>query len=144
LYAGGRNVAQWNGSNWSALGSGVSNPFDGVLALAASGGNLFVGGSFAGAGTNLSPNLAEAILVPSSAPPVILTTNGSYGFTAGHSSFGFDVAGSQAQTVTVLASTNLVNWWPLQTNVLGGTQFHFSDPSASSFPRRFYRAELWP
>ena len=38
------NIAQWNGTTWSALGNGV-NSF-GVQALAVSGSNLFVGGNF--------------------------------------------------------------------------------------------------
>src|SRR6185312_14733307 len=62
LYAGGyfrhsgagpvlNNIAQWNGTNWSALGSGVvedaSNPNAGaVTALAVLGNTLYVGGSF--------------------------------------------------------------------------------------------------
>jgi hypothetical protein len=57
------NIARWNGSNWSALGSGVSVTPNGapapVQALAADGlGHLFVGGNFYQAGTNLSPFIA--------------------------------------------------------------------------------------
>jgi hypothetical protein len=115
-----------------------------VYALAASGNALYAGGFFSTAGTNVSAFVAEAILAPSSAPPFIITTNSSFGFSAGHSSFGFDVSGSPAQTVAVMASTNMANWVPLQTNVLGSSSFHFSDPSASNFARRFYRAELLP
>ncbi len=37
------NIATWNGNSWPALGNGVNGP---VLALAASGSNVFVGGSF--------------------------------------------------------------------------------------------------
>src|SRR5262249_13163614 len=50
LYAGGsfttaggiaaNHIAKWNGSSWSALGSGVSGP---VLALAASGSDVYAG-----------------------------------------------------------------------------------------------------
>ena len=50
LNAGGlsrRSTASWNGSSWSALGSGVVGY---VNALAVSGGDLFVGGLFSGAG----------------------------------------------------------------------------------------------
>jgi hypothetical protein len=57
LYAGGyfteagatnaNYIAQWNGSSWSALGSGVD---DTVYALAMSGGTLYAGGDFGQAG----------------------------------------------------------------------------------------------
>ncbi len=41
------NVAKWNGSSWSSLGSGVNEP---VRALAISGSDLYVGGGFTTAG----------------------------------------------------------------------------------------------
>jgi len=55
------NIAEWNGSSWSALGSGVGsggqNPA--VFALAVSGTNLFVGGQFTTAGGVSATNIAE-------------------------------------------------------------------------------------
>ncbi|MBS0659955.1 MAG: choice-of-anchor D domain-containing protein [Verrucomicrobia bacterium] len=63
LYAGGKfttaggvaanRVARWNGSAWSALGTGVASGVCGtenVLALAANGADVYVGGCFASAG----------------------------------------------------------------------------------------------
>ncbi|MEK7951317.1 beta strand repeat-containing protein [Luteolibacter soli] len=62
LYIGGRfglvvttfanNIAKWNGSSWSALGSGVSHPtFNAeVTSLAVSGTTLYAGGNFSLAG----------------------------------------------------------------------------------------------
>jgi hypothetical protein len=60
LYAGGSfevaggiaatNIAKWDGSRWSALGSGIGPYRASVRALAVSGTNLFLGGSFANAG----------------------------------------------------------------------------------------------
>src|SRR5205823_7370544 len=57
LYAGGQfttaggsaanNITKWNGSSWSALGSGLNNY---VLALSVSGSNLYAGGGFTMAG----------------------------------------------------------------------------------------------
>ncbi len=44
-------IAKWNGSVWSALGSGIDpTGTPGVSALAVSGANVYVGGDFAGAG----------------------------------------------------------------------------------------------
>ena len=52
-------IAKWNGSTWSALGSGMDG---GVAALAVSGTNLYAGGSFTTAGGKVSAYVAEAII----------------------------------------------------------------------------------
>ena len=67
VYAGGRfskaggsaanYVAKWNGSVWSAVGSGMDNY---VSALAATGSNLYAGGGFTTAGAGWA-NLAASI-----------------------------------------------------------------------------------
>ena len=146
LYAGGGGIAQWNGSSWAALGSGVSG--GGVSALAVSGTNLYVGGDFTMAGNKISAYLAEAILDEDSTntPPVIVTTNSDFGFSNGSNQFGFDVAasGPAGQTLVIQGSTNLVDWVPLQTNVLGSLPWYFSDSYSSNFTQRFYRAQLLP
>ncbi len=74
LFAGGRfiraggiaadNIAKWNGSSWSALGSGVSIPaYDhylvGVHALTISGTDLYAGGWFTVAGGVAATNIAR-------------------------------------------------------------------------------------
>jgi len=75
LYAGGgfttaggiaaNLIAKWNGSSWSALGSGISapagSPYYGgnVYALAASGTDVYVGGYFTTAGGNAATNIAK-------------------------------------------------------------------------------------
>ena len=66
LYAGGgftmadgsaaNYIAQWNGSSWSALGSGM-NSF--VSALAVSGGTLYAGGLFSTAGGSAANYIAQ-------------------------------------------------------------------------------------
>jgi hypothetical protein len=67
LYVGGQfsqagaspanNIAQWNGTTWSALGLGIE-PFRVVEALNTYNGNLYVGGFFAKAGGNDANNIA--------------------------------------------------------------------------------------
>jgi hypothetical protein len=56
-------VAQWNGTNWSALGDGLggSNDFGGpeAYALAVSGNCLYIGGFFTSADSLAATNLAE-------------------------------------------------------------------------------------
>jgi hypothetical protein len=75
LYAGGEfskaggnaanDIAQWNGTNWSALGSGMGAggyAVPSVYALAVSGSTLYAGGAFTTAGTNVSAYAALAYL----------------------------------------------------------------------------------
>jgi hypothetical protein len=71
LYAGGaftttdgtacNNIAKWDGSAWTGLGSGTVG---GVSAIAVSGGELIVGGGFLMAGGKVSAYLAKAIVNP--------------------------------------------------------------------------------
>jgi hypothetical protein len=51
-------IAKWNGSSWSALGSGIQGN-GGVLALAVSGSNVYAGGAFTNAGGVAATNIAK-------------------------------------------------------------------------------------
>jgi trimeric autotransporter adhesin len=142
LYAGGgftaaggsaaNNIAQWNGSSWSALGSGMNRA---VAALAVSGSTLYAGGGFTTAGTNASAYAAMADLPLSLA---FNTTDATFGFMNG--AFGFDVSGPSGSNVIIQASTDLQTWIPLQTNLLGSGLLYFSDSQSPTNRQRFYRA----
>jgi hypothetical protein len=56
-------------------------------------------------------------------------------------SFSFSVTGSPGKYV-VQASSDLVNWTPIQTNSIatGSTSFIFTNDSATNFVQRFYRS----
>src|ERR1043166_756037 len=66
LYAGGifltaggitaNHIAKWNGTNWSAVGSGMNN---GVYMLAAAGSDLYAGGDFTTAGGSSANHIAK-------------------------------------------------------------------------------------
>ena len=69
LYAGGwfttaggiaaTNIAKWDGSSWSALGSGMDGASPAVLALAVSGSDVYAGGFFTTAGGIAATNIAK-------------------------------------------------------------------------------------
>jgi len=42
--------------------------------------------------------------------------------------------------VVLEVSTNLLDWLPLQSNILSAAPFHFTDPDTTNFTQRFYRA----
>ena len=68
--------------------------------------------------------------------PVYFTSGGF--LTNGQFQLGF--LGTPGQTYVLQASTNLINWIPLITNTAVTNQFLLTDPGASNFSRRFYRA----
>src|SRR5207249_3437752 len=53
------NIAEWNGSSWSALGSGLGGASPRVNALVVSRADLYVGGDFQTAGGNSANRVAR-------------------------------------------------------------------------------------
>ena len=112
--------------------------------------NLFDGGGLTiniAAGSNSVPltllnNECRAYALQAGPPPrpTILLDDGNFGFRAHQ--FGFTTAAWPGQFVVIEATTNLVSWSALQTNLLSDTgRFYFADPDSSASTRRYYRAK---
>ena len=56
--------------------------------------------------------------------------------------FQLRVLGTANRPLTVDASTNLIDWLPIETNWLSHDPYEFSDPRSPEVPFRFYRATL--
>jgi hypothetical protein len=96
-------IAKWDGSSWSALGSGVGST---VYALAVSGSNAYAGGYFTAAGGNAATNIAKwdgsswsALGSGISGSVLALAVSGSNVYAGGQ----FTTAGGNA-------ATNIAKW----------------------------------
>jgi hypothetical protein len=69
--------------------------------------------------------------------PVMQTGDSSLGIQANQ--FGFNINWASGQTVVVEASTDLINWQPLQTNTLTTGTADISDSQWTNYASRFYR-----
>ena len=78
------------------------------------------------------------VVTPSLQPPAIDAA--SLALSSGV--MRFNVYGFPGQEVTIMASTDLISWLPLQTHTFTGTVWEFVDANAGNFARRFYRAAL--
>lgn len=149
LYAGGtftnmggvpaNRIAKWDGTNWSALGNGThySQTSGSVSAIAASGSDLYVGGTFRTAGDKASYYIGHwndqlDFDVPRLINPAWQTNH----------QFQARLLGISGLTNVVEASSDLMNWTPILTNSAG--IYDFTDPSAPNYPWRFYRGVLGP
>jgi len=131
-----------NGLDWVGLGMGAFGPAGWQL----SGVSLPVTATvrargFVAGGAAQSPNwfVDESVNLATLPPTMVLSKTTSDLQTSG---FGFDVQGVPGQAVLFEASTNLTNWFLLQTNVIGVTGRHFYDSSWTNYPRRFYRIRV--
>ena len=84
--------------------------------------------------TNLygSVTSAPANLAVYTNPTPIMTN-----VSSGSGNFCFGVSGISGLSYSVQASTNLIDWTPLQTNV---SPFLFTDTNTAVFPQRFFRS----
>jgi hypothetical protein len=69
--------------------------------------------------------------------PTILNFERSFGVQTNR--FGFVISWATNNSVVVEASTNLLDWQPVQTNTLTGGAAYFSDPQWTNSLARFYR-----
>ncbi|MBW8865631.1 MAG: chitobiase/beta-hexosaminidase C-terminal domain-containing protein, partial [Verrucomicrobia bacterium] len=68
-------------------------------------------------------------------PPVVFTAAGY--FT--NQTFTLPLSGLAGKSYVLQASTNLVNWVSIGTNVAGSSQFQMTDTNAPNVPYQFYR-----
>jgi hypothetical protein len=130
LYAGGNfttaggvaanSIAQWNGTSWSALSSGMNGDVD---ALAVSGSTLYAGGGFTTAGGSAANYIAQ--WNGSSWSPVGSGMNYAGGVSALAVSGGTLYAGGGFTTAGGIAANNIAQWngstWsPLGSGMSGG------------------------
>jgi hypothetical protein len=72
------------------------------------------------------------------APPLFLTTE-AY---SANNTFVLGFSAVTSNTYVLQATTNLVNWVPISTNVASTNSLQLIDPNATNFPYRYYRVLL--
>ncbi len=76
------------------------------------------------------------ISFPASPPTVTLSAPSSQA----NGAFRFSLAAPPGLTYEITASTNLLQWLSLTNFIPTNSPFQFTDPAASNYPQRFYRA----
>ena len=135
------NVAVWNGSSWSAMGSGTAgSPSSVATTVAAADNDVYFGGQFGFAGDKPAHFIAHWNVQSNYYPPAHIQLTRATWQT--NRQFRFRVTGTFGQSYILQGSTNLSAWSPLQTN--SATYYDFSDANSTNQPARFYRAMLAP
>ena len=133
-----------NGATWINLGAGARIPGGwqrtGISVPANA--TIRARGFASGGRHNASSYLVESLLAVAQIPPAIVVNDGSFGIHSNQ--FGFNVRAIPGQAVVIEASTNLMDWVSIQTNVVTTSGLiSFTDPESDLFPRRFYRARIY-
>jgi hypothetical protein len=147
LYVGGNlttvgdvaanRIARWDGTSWSALGSGISRSSGtpSVSSLAGWGNDLYVGGTFDGAGGKTSYYFAHwNDQIDFGA--VTIQLRDPYRLPDGR--FGFRLTASGPGTYVIDRSSDLQTWLPIATN--STPSLDYIDTTTQGSARRFYRA----
>ena len=123
---------------WSRNGTNLAGATAPVLTLS----NLKPAdaGSYTVLVTNFVGATTSAVATLTVTNPVINLSFDAGGMTA--SGFTFQVAIPSGFTFVTLASTNLVNWTPIATNVSVSATAVITDTQAANYPRRFYKVML--
>ena len=77
-------------------------------------------------------------------PVVTLSASTGEGMGMTSTGFSFKFSVPTGQTYIVLASSDLLNWAPVYTNVAASASVAVTDASAASFTKRYYRVILPP
>jgi hypothetical protein len=129
-------LVRWDGSNWTALGSGVNGHVASLLFD--NNGHLFASGTFTTAGTNAAYGFAEAIVGTATNPPTLqLAGSGSSGVGL---SWPLDHVGWRLQSQRNPPGVGITtNWFtiPGSTNV-NATNFPVNPGAGSVFYRLVY------
>ena len=132
-----------DGTNWTSLGAGnrIAGGW-GLGGLSLSANSWIRARGFTTGGYYTSSGWFVESVARVLAPPIILVNDPGFGFS--FNQFSFNTRAVPGQVVVIEASTDLVAWVPVQTNLVTGSGlFFFTDPQAPLFPRRFYRARLY-
>ncbi len=129
---GGTNAAAW--ANSVTLGQQAGSYAYGLAGLATNTTYYFTALATNSAGIAwASPSQSFTTL----GPPVYFT---SEGFSP-NNVFQFGFYGVTSNKYVLQASTNLVNWVPISTNMAYTNSLQLVDPNATNFPYRYYRVQ---
>ena len=100
-------------------------------------------GSYKVVVSNNFGSIASAVATLTVTNPVItLSTAGGLGMSKGPGGFTFQFSVPINATYVVQASTDLLNWTPIYTNVAASATIAITDASALDFQKRYYRVML--